>query len=170
MAKVLYIRVRPKDPEADDLGWAVVLNGRFVATDSPYETGPCCEEIAQDVAIALECGYKEREVIVPDDWNWDDHVLPQVAQEEAQPTEGLFVTYTIRYGEDEALCRVALEVHPGEDPEEVTHRYFRDFFGDGTVCEKKAVEYWRADECAVLKVSTWRKVPPHEFAVLRKYL
>lgn len=79
MARVIYIRVRSQDPEADDLGWAVIVNGRFIATDSPYETGPCCEEIAQDVAIALGCGYEERVVTVPDDWNWDD-ILAQLGE------------------------------------------------------------------------------------------
>lgn len=168
---MIYVRVRPQDPEADDLGWAVVVNGRFIATDSPYETGPCCEEIAQDVAIALGCGYKKREVVVPDDWNWDDHVLPQVVKrEETQPTKGLFVTYILRYGEDEALGHAVVELNPGEEPEDAVHQYFRDFFGDDTVCEEEATVYWRADECGVLKVSTWREVPLHELAVLKKYL
>lgn len=168
--KVVYVRVRSQDPEADDLGWAVVLNGRFIATDSPYETGPCCEEIAQDTAIALGCGYREKEVVVPDNWTWDDDVLPQVVQEKGAPAAGLFVTYTVRYGEDEALGHTLIPLGPEKSAEDAVHNYFYDFFFDGTRCEKKAVEYWRADECAVLKVSTWRKVPPHEFAVLRKYL
>ncbi|RPF49491.1 hypothetical protein EDD75_0307 [Thermodesulfitimonas autotrophica] len=169
--KVVYIRVRPKNPEADDLGWAVVVNGRFIATDSPYEAGPCCEEIAQDVAIALGCGYRERVVTVQsDDWNWDDDVLPQVTQERNASVGGLFVTYTLRFGLDEAIGHAAVELKPRETPEDAVHRYFRGFFFDGTRCEKKAREYWAPDESAVLTIETWHAVPPGEFAVLKKYL
>lgn len=90
--------------------------------------------------------------------------------EEIIQSKGLFVTYVLRYGEDEALGHAVVELNPGEEPEDTVHQYFRDFFGDDTVCEKKAAVYWRADGCGVLKISTWRAVPPHEFTVLRKYL
>jgi hypothetical protein len=165
--KVVYVRVRPYDPEEEDFAWAVLLNNCFIATDSPHEMGPTCGEIAQDLADVLGVEYEERVVEVPDRWSWEGNVLPQVR--DGAPG-GLFVTYVLRYGEDETLGYATVELNPGEEPEDAVHQYFRDFFGNDTVCEKKAVEYWRADECAVLKVSTWREVPPHELAVLKKYL
>jgi len=94
----VYVRVRPQDPEADDLGWAVILNGRFIATDRPHETGPRCEKIAQDVAIALGRGHEECEVIVSDNWYWNSHVPPGLVGQGTGLAEGLFVSYTIRYG------------------------------------------------------------------------
>jgi hypothetical protein len=81
VARVLFVTVRPKNPDADDLGWAVVVNGCLVAWDTPHDTGLFLGEVADGFAQVLGVPVEHREVhLNPEgDWGWQD-VLAQLGE------------------------------------------------------------------------------------------
>lgn len=86
--KITYIEVKNvAQPEDENIeGWAILFNGRLIATDS-YQDSLTCGEVAENLARALGTSVEERTVEVSGRWSWVRDVLPKLDVRPERPVD-----------------------------------------------------------------------------------